>query len=212
MAARRKGLDHIVWDTLDLSIIVNSGVDAVWRMRGVPAPLATAFVCAVIAYVDAYLVIYFDLLPTYQYTSEWLAIIVPALPAIALEYSGYLAIAATVFPTLIELVGSIFNKVGLKAFVYLFWVFLVFDAITDWSAVKEFVAVLDPQVLSLPGDPIIMIGLRMVFLLLATAVFEVLFIALAITAIAGMIRAFLNLAGVAQKAAGGGYASPTGAR
>lgn len=168
------------WDLLDLSLNVERALNAVRGLnRG--QSIVMLVVLTIIEYCLGWAVYYFDYLPTYVWATQWAAKILAAAslanPELVVSYAAYLATGLTLLPTLIELIGIRFAISGMKIVGLLVWMFLIFDFVTDWPYVGEFLSVYKPYLAgmglwAIPAEW----AMSILFTLMASIGFEVIFV------------------------------------
>lgn len=174
-------------DAIDLSENIARGLAAIRGIRGLPALIlgaALALICVALTP----LVWYFDIDATMGATDAAVSVILPTIPYEYASLAALVALGLTLLPTLVELFGARFAAVGIRVAAGLVYFFSVFDAITDWPRVHEFMEAYRPvfDEMGLIGAPVFW-GVRALFLFMATFGFELLLIVFAVCALALII-------------------------
>lgn len=129
------------WDAIDVSANIRRGLVAVHGVGGLPA-LILMLALGGINYGLFWLVWTFDISSTLDWSNtaaETIAAMTDtASVAVVGQYAGYVVLALTLMPTLVELFGSIFAKQQIVFASALVFTFSLFDMITDWPRVVQF--------------------------------------------------------------------------
>ena len=186
-------------DAIDLSSNLERGLAAIRGIRGLPA-LILGIALALICVALAPLIFYFDIGSTLSATDVAVNTIIPTIPYEYASAASLVALGLTMLPTLVELFGSRFAVVGIRVAAGLVYFFSVFDAITDWPRVHEF---MEAYRASFDGlgwfAGIAFWVVRALFLFMATFGFELLFVVFAVCALALVISSGMKPAAVAQR-------------
>ena len=193
------------WDLLDLSVNVERALAAVRGLKRSQSIVMLA-VLTVIEYGLFWLVYYFDYLPTYVWSTQWSERIMEVLAlsgaATLMAYAGYMVIALTVMPTLIELIGIRFAIKGMRIMGALVWLFLIFDFVTDWPYVNQFLSIYTPNLdqmgfWAIPAEW----AMSILFTLMASIGFEVIFVSLAVAWLYLAVAVLFGVGGRRRQAA-----------
>ena len=176
------------WGYIDLSDNLQRALSSIRGIRGINALLLAAAL-GFISYGLFWLVWYFDIGATLDWTSQAIAVIAPSIPPGMAPYAGALVLAITLLPTLIELFTARFARDGIVVASGLVFAFSLFDMITDWPRVVVFFdayagAFARLGILRWPAFYII----RLLWLFMASFGFELLFILFAVTALALLLQ------------------------
>jgi hypothetical protein len=186
-------------DSIDLSSNLERGLAAIRGIRGLPA-LILGIALALICVALAPLIFYFDIGSTLSATDVAVSTILPTIPYEYASAASLVALGLTMLPTLVELFGSRFAVVGIRVAAGLVYFFSVFDAITDWPRVSEF---MDAYRASFDGlgwfAGIAFWVVRALFLFMATFGFELLFVVFAVCAFALVISSGMKSVTVPQR-------------
>jgi hypothetical protein len=129
------------WDAIDVSSNIRRGLAAVRGINGFPA-LVLMFALGGINFGLFWLVWTFDISSTLDWSDHAAQTIATmtdtASVAVMGQYAGYVVLALTLMPTLVELFGSIFAKQQIVFASALVFCFSLFDMITDWPRVVTF--------------------------------------------------------------------------
>lgn len=133
---------YAFWDAIDVSENIARGLTAVRGVRGLNA-IVLALALGIINYGLFWLILTFDIGATLEWTDEAAKSVDRALgsstiPLEVASAAGYVVLALTLLPTLVELFGARFAKVGIAFASGLVFAFSLFDMITDWPRVAEF--------------------------------------------------------------------------
>lgn len=171
-------------DSIDLSTNISRGLMAIRGIVGLNA-LILAGALSLICVALAPMIWYFDLDATLYATDVATSVILPSLPYEWASAAGFIALALTLLPTLVELFGARFAQVGIRVAAGLVYLFSVFDAVTDWPRVAEFCAAYRDYFDGLGlAAGLAFWAFRALFLFLATFGFELLFVVFAVCALA----------------------------
>lgn len=174
-------------DAIDLSSNLERGLAAIRGIRGLSA-LILSIALALICVALAPLIWFFDISATLSATDTAVSIILPTIPYEYVSAASLVALGLTLMPTLVELFGARFAVVGIRVAAGLVYFFSVFDAITDWPRVHEFMGVYRASFDGLGWFAGIAFWIvRALFLFMATFGFELLFIVFAVCALALVI-------------------------
>lgn len=185
-------------DSIDLSENIARGLAAIRGIRGLPA-LILGIALSLICVALAPLIWYFDIDSTLRATDVAVNTIVPTIPYEYVATASLVALGLTLMPTLVEMFGARFAAVGIRVAAGLVYFFSVFDAITDWPRVHEF---MEAYRVSFDGlgwfAGIAFWVVRALFLFMATFGFELLFVVFAVCALALVISSGMKSGAVAR--------------
>jgi hypothetical protein len=164
------------WAAIDISENIQRGLGAIKGIKGLNA-LILLLALGAINYGLFWLVLFFDVGATLEWTERAAFIIAPTVPPEFGQYTSYLILSITLLPTLIELFAARFAAAGLHIAAGLVFAFSLFDAVTDWPRVVLFMDAYREAfnalgVLSWPAFQIT----RLLWLFMATFGFEALFV------------------------------------
>jgi uncharacterized membrane protein YhdT len=168
---------------MDLANNASKAVRGFAPIRGVMA-LLMALPFAAISFGLFWLVWFFDLSTTVEYTEQVTRLIVPIAPPEMLAAAGYIALSLTLLPTLFELFGSQLALRGVHLAGWLLLALLIFDGMTDMPRVNEFCTLFLPLIEANFGAGwaswAVFHVFRALWLVMATIGFELLFLVFAI--------------------------------
>ena len=172
------------WSALDISDNIARALAAIRGIRGLNA-LILLLALAAINYGLFWLVLYFDIGATLDWTQTAASIILPSIPLQYAEYSSYLVLSITLLPTLIELFAARFARAGIVIASGLVFAFALFDAITDWPRVVVFMDAYSEAFafLGILRWPVFLV-VRLAWLFMASFGFEAIFVVFAVTMLA----------------------------
>lgn len=177
---------------IDLSDNLGRSLQAIRGIRGIHAYiLSIALLIICIALWP--LLWYFDIESTLQWTDRAAKQLAPTLGPSLIEYLDWFTLAITILPTMIELFGSRFARVGIRMAGILVYALSLFDMITDRPRAWAFVESYQDALVGLGAfqGPVELM-LKVLFLFLSSFGFELLFIIFAITAIALLMQGALG--------------------
>jgi hypothetical protein len=180
---------HSFWSAIDVSDNLQKSLAAIRGIRGLNAAILAAALGGV-SYGLFWLVWYFDVGATLDWTQTAVGIVAPSIPASMAGAAGALVLAITLLPTLIELFTARFAREGIIAAGGLVFAFSLFDMITDWPRVVVFMDAYAGAFdrLGFLRWPVFHIT-RLLWLFMASFGFELLFIVFAVTAFALLLQA-----------------------
>lgn len=176
------------WNLIDISDNINRAIKVVSGIRGTAATVML-LALVVLDYNLFWLMLYFDLGATAEWSQKASELILPVLPQDLIKYTSYLVVALTLLPTLAEMFSAAFARAGIIFAQGLIFSMTLFDAITDWPRVVTFCEVFRPifaEMGQLSG--FILIAFRTTWLFMATFGFEMLFVVFAVC----LPRLFIN--------------------
>jgi hypothetical protein len=122
------------------------------------------------------LVWFFDIDTTYTYTSDFVSILLPTMPARIAGYIGVFTVTASVLPTVIQL---LFPRIAARvpSFAFLVFTFIALDAVTDYPRVQHTMAVYADDFLAWGGvGQVLWYAAHIPLLLFSTMLFELIFV------------------------------------
>lgn len=182
------------WDSIDTTENIKRALYAIRGIRGLAAlVLIVPMILMVLAL--AALSYHFDIHSTMVWTEKSVSQVAASTPSRLVSMIGYIVVALTVLPTLVELFLGKFAIHGIRFAQVLVFGMALFDMITDWPAVVAFFdgykEVFDQLgILSVPAFYLI----RLVWLFLASFGFESLTIVLSVVVLA----LFANMKSIPQ--------------
>jgi hypothetical protein len=184
----REALLYSFWSAIDVSDNLMRALHALRGLHGMPAAIA-AIPLLLMSYALAWLVLYFDVSSTYAWAVKAADKITPVIPPDLTPFAGYLIVALTLLPTLVELFSARFAAAGIAVAQIMVFVMSLFDAITDWPRVVDFCELYHPTFATLGrGGEVLFVAFRVAWLWMATFGFEMLFVVFAVSALA-LLRA-----------------------
>lgn len=176
------------WNWIDISDNLQKSLASVRGIKGLNA-LILATALGFVSYGLFWLVWYFDLGATMDWSQQAINVIAPSIPANMAPYAGALVVALTLLPSLVESFTARFAREGIVVSAGLIYAFSLFDMITDWPRVVTFMDAYAGafERLGILRWPVFYVT-RLLWLFMASFGFELLFVVFSVTAAALLLN------------------------